>query len=175
LKKKKRLEKRKNGKMSEVCNRKCALCGNWTRGTEGVVCDNCVELLNKNLFPNRKGSKMNERLKISVKCHNCGFTEEDAGKGLRFIATSLMCCKCGFQAETQAAELPEPQSSMTFMEAVEAMKQGKRVRRGKWEGDGSIKLVQVSEIIQYGIMWDNDAKWIPWVSDFYATDWEIVK
>lgn len=168
--------------MSEVCNRKCAMCGNWTRGTEGVVCDLCVEVMNKSLNLSRKDSKMSEKVKISVKCENCGNRQTDF-RYLAFLSPTLICCECGHQAEVkldfqEAEGRPEPapeQSGMTFMEAVEAMKEEKSVKRAKHakmrlrletDWDGYIKTYVPGKGLR---------DWVPSVADFEATDWEIVK
>jgi len=121
-----------------------------------------------------KGSKMADRTKINVKCHNCGNEDNVVAETARFIASSLKCTRCGNEAETTLETLDEKPVGMTFMEAVEAIKAGKRVRRRSWhqkdymnaetcQGDYLMKAA-------YGV-----EKYVLSFRDIEATDWEIVK
>lgn len=246
---KKQNERKSCGKMSEVCNRKCAMCGNWTRGTEGVVCDNCVEVMNKSLNLTRKDSTMTDSMrKVRIMAASIGagpgthcveLNEETSlewaesyydttpwgelpgyirpqvfstflsdlrtGKGgwcfFRRMRVKWFCEKTrvvpielakpynpledyfygmrrileekGLLAkDVQIPARPE-QSGMTFMEAVEAMKGGKKVRREHWDKSGLHSSIYAQA--RHKICWLDTKWWTSKQADFEATDWEIVK
>jgi hypothetical protein len=65
---------------------------------------------------------------------------------------------------------PKP---MTFMEAVEAMKQGKKVRKKSWmEVDESICMNKIGTLI---VFTSNGKNWPCMASAVEATDWEVVE
>jgi hypothetical protein len=69
---------------------------------------------------------------------------------------------------------PKP---MTFMEAVEAMKQGKKVKRAKWIkgfGPDSLSLSGNEFVFNRSKASKTDINYVA-LSDIEATDWEIVK
>jgi len=57
---------------------------------------------------------------------------------------------------------------MNFLEAVKAMKEGKKVRRGGWNKDNYLYL-ETGEIIK------DDSGYLKLPENFEATDWEIVE
>ena len=115
---------------------------------------------------------MSEKVKITIKCRNCGKTELNAEKGIAYVSSTLICTTCGDMAEVTITKPPE-QSGMTFMEAVEAMKKGKRVRREGWQCN-SIHI-GTNPTVKDGILWENENTWVARTEDVCLTDWEIVK
>ena len=67
---------------------------------------------------------------------------------------------------------------MNFGEAIQAMKDGKRVRRKDWENDTWITVDYIASCTTYISLgrdnsFDGHKTWIPRTDDMLAEDWEI--
>ena len=59
---------------------------------------------------------------------------------------------------------------MDFMEAVKAMKEGKKVRRKTWSGEKYIYMAYQDDLIST----QDEKLFGMWISDVEETDWEVV-
>jgi hypothetical protein len=66
------------------------------------------------------------------------------------------------------------QSGMTFMEAVEAMKDGKKVKRGEW-ARGTYIYIDKRTLTGLPVCWVGGSFWVNLMDDIEATDWQILK
>lgn len=79
--------------------------------------------------------------------------------------------------------MPIKKSGISFAQAIEEIRNGKRVRRPKWKKDVSIgkrlsraRNTYHTKIAKFVLIQGKDnrpSKWTPWLEDLYANDWEI--
>lgn len=121
---------------------------------------------------------------VVASCDNCNYQQtytlslNDSCRDIRGT-----CDYCGMSGSFHRIgpcdkTVDKPDSAgMTFMEAVQAMKKGKEVRRHNWAGHRGIKIGPL-ESGGNGMMWANaqtSQNWLASINCIEATDWQIVK